>query len=97
MELKNNIKVIKKFNFIFIKIMVYSIINCPYCNASIIIEKLNCRIFRHGYYTKNNKQIGPHLLEKTVDVLIKNKKIYPLCGKQFKINKDKSIIKTTGL
>lgn len=25
------------------------VINCPHCGGLIVIEKLNCKIFRHGY------------------------------------------------
>ena len=28
-----------------------SIVECPHCNEPIIIEKLNCGIFRHGIIT----------------------------------------------
>jgi len=63
------------------------IIICPHCNENIIIKKLNCRIFRHGIFKSNMKQINPHCNEKYCTKLIKNNLIYG-CGKQFKINDD---------
>ena len=33
------------------------ILQCPHCNDFIIIEKINCGIFRHGYIIKNGIQI----------------------------------------
>lgn len=26
------------------------IINCPHCDSKILINKINCKIFRHGVY-----------------------------------------------
>ena len=37
------------------------IITCPNCNEFIIVEKLNCGIFRHGILKETGKQIDPHL------------------------------------
>lgn len=59
------------------------IVICPHCKDPIIIEKINCGIFRHGEF-KNGKQIDPHLSKEMCDKLIKNKSIYG-CGKPFKI------------
>lgn len=36
------------------------IIICPHCNDTIIIEKINCAIFKDGICKKNGKQINPH-------------------------------------
>jgi hypothetical protein len=33
------------------------IVKCPHCNESVIIEQINCAIFRHGVYKINNDQI----------------------------------------
>ena len=35
-------------------------IPCPHCQEFIIIEQLNCGIFRHGVLKKSGKQINPH-------------------------------------
>ena len=63
------------------------IINCPHCNQSIIIEQLNCRIFRCGIYKNNFKQIHPHLNKELCDELSSNNLIYG-CGKPFRIDEN---------
>ena len=60
------------------------IINCPNCSEIIIIEKINCGIFRHGTLIKTGKQINPHTIKKECDRLVKKNLIYG-CGKPFKI------------
>ena len=60
------------------------IINCPHCDDFIIIEKLNCGIFRHGTYKIDGKQVEPHLCKTSCDELIQSGKIYG-CGKPFQI------------
>ena len=62
------------------------IITCPHCNNYIIIEKLNCGIFRHGTYKNDNKQIDPHASKELCESLIKEDLIYG-CGKPFQIIK----------
>ena len=71
-------------------------IKCPYCGEDVIIEKLNCRIFRHGYRKKTMKQIGPHCKEVSVDRMLEKGLLHG-CGRQFKIEEDGSVVKTTGL
>jgi hypothetical protein len=63
------------------------IIQCPHCNEPIIIEQLNCRIFRHGSLKCNGKQIDPHSSKELCDFYVLNNKIYG-CGKPFMINGD---------
>ena len=60
------------------------IIICPHCNEFIIIEKLNCGIFRHGIFKENGQQIPPHSSKEHCDNYINNGVIYG-CGKPFKI------------
>lgn len=60
------------------------IIECPHCKDLIIIEKLNCGIFRHGQYKNTGKQVGPHSSKEKCEALIKNNAIYG-CGKPFQI------------
>lgn len=36
-------------------------IKCPHCGEPVLIEKVNCGIFRHGVYKKTGKQINSHL------------------------------------
>ena len=57
---------------------------CPHCNLYVIIEQINCAIFRHGIFKSNNQQIDPHLPKIECDELIKQELIYG-CGKPFKL------------
>lgn len=65
------------------------IVSCPHCNDYILIYKkeLNCKIFRHGIYLHNKKQIDPHLPKKECDRLF-NEKLIIGCGKPFKIKEN---------
>jgi len=60
------------------------IVVCPHCNIPVLIEQLNCCIFRHGIFKSTNQQIDPHLSEEKCNILIKNDLIYG-CGKPFQI------------
>ena len=60
------------------------ILKCPHCDEYIIIEKLNCGIFRHGQLISNGKQIEPHTPKNICDYYILNNLIYG-CGKPFRI------------
>ena len=62
------------------------IVECPHCKSSIIIEKLNCHIFRHGIMKDVGKQIDPHASKEICDELITKKLIFG-CGKPFKVVK----------
>lgn len=57
---------------------------CPNCNDYVILEKLNCCIFRHGVYKHNLQQIHPHLPENECKKVVEHGLIYG-CGKPFKI------------
>lgn len=61
------------------------IINCPHCNEQIIIDELNCKIFRHGVIKTTGQQINPHTSKIDCDNYIQNNLIYG-CGKPFIIN-----------
>ena len=47
---------------------------------------MNCRIFRHGIYKHNGKQMNPHLPKADCDRLYNEGKIHG-CGKPFQIPK----------
>lgn len=67
------------------------IVECPHCKEQVIIEELNCRIFRHGVF-KDGKQIDPHEKKELCDLYVKENKIYG-CGKPFMIiEKDDKLI-----
>lgn len=59
-------------------------IQCPHCKEYIIIEQINCAIFRHGVLKSNLSQINPHLPKQECDKLKDLDLIYG-CGKPFKI------------
>ena len=67
-----------------INININIVVICPHCNDPILIEQLNCRIFRHGILKSNNTQINPHASKEECDNYITNNLIYG-CGKPFKI------------
>lgn len=73
MENKNNTKSIVNFE-----------VQCPHCEEYVIIEQINCAIFRHGVIKKTLKQIDPHLPKAQCDKLKEHNLIYG-CGKPFKI------------
>jgi hypothetical protein len=60
------------------------IITCPHCEKLVLIEKLNCCIFRHGTFINTGQQINPHASKEECEQLINTKQIYG-CGKPFKI------------
>ncbi len=57
-------------------------VECPHCNGSIIIEELNCRIFRHAVLKENLNQINPHTPKEECENYIEKNLIYG-CGKPF--------------
>jgi hypothetical protein len=57
---------------------------CPHCNEYVIIDKINCGIFRHGMFKENYKQIDPHTSKELCESYFKENKIFG-CGKPFKI------------
>ena len=59
-------------------------VKCPNCDEYIIIEQINCAIFRHGVLKNNLVQINPHLSKNECEELVKNNLIYG-CGKPFRL------------
>jgi hypothetical protein len=66
------------------------IVKCPHCEEEILIQELNCCIFRHGVL-KNGTQIDPHASKELCEHYINNNLIYG-CGKPF-IIKDNTAFK----
>jgi hypothetical protein len=66
---------------------------CPHCKDYILIEKINCAIFRHGTLKTNGKQIDPHSPKELCEYYIKNDLIYG-CGKPFRIIDNNGILET---
>ena len=61
------------------------IVVCPHCNCEIIIEEVNCQIFRHGAYKTTCEQLPPHASKDECDKASANDEIYG-CGKPFRID-----------
>jgi hypothetical protein len=61
------------------------IVSCPHCQKFIIIEFINCAIFRHAYYIASNTQIDPHTSEAECKRL-KEEKLIVGCGGPFRID-----------
>ena len=57
-------------------------VTCPHCKDIIIIEQINCKIFRHAILKCNNNQINPHASKQECEILISQNAIYG-CGKPF--------------
>jgi hypothetical protein len=61
------------------------IVNCPHCDKPVLIEKLNCCIFRHAILKTTGQQINPHSSKEECDQLVKTDQIFG-CGRPFKIS-----------
>ena len=68
--------------------MDHSPLKCPKCGTTIIIEEVNCAIFRCGVYKHNGEQIPPHLPKKDCDKLVEENKIWG-CASPFKYENGK--------
>jgi hypothetical protein len=64
------------------------IIQCPHCNMWVIIEQLNCGIFRHGQYISNWNFVEPHMPKAQCERLLQENKVFG-CMKPFRIIKTK--------
>ena len=60
------------------------IVICPHCSEEVIIEEVNCAIFRHGIFKENYQQIPPHAPKELCDQWVKDGVIYG-CGKPFRL------------
>jgi hypothetical protein len=60
------------------------IVTCPHCNLLVEILEINCAIFRHGVFKKDNKQINPHASKIDCYQYIKDDLIIG-CAKPFKL------------
>ncbi len=63
------------------------VVECPHCKEPVLIEQVNCAIFRHGVQKDNFQQIGPHASKEECVNFINNNLIYG-CGKPFKLEKN---------
>ena len=62
------------------------VVQCPHCKLMIQVLKkdFNCKIFRHGMYRNNYRQIDPHLSKILCDALKERNLIYG-CGKPYEL------------
>lgn len=56
------------------------IVKCPHCDDFIIIEQINCRIFRHAVCKSTGEQLNPHASKEECDKAIADGKIYGCAG-----------------
>ena len=71
------------------KTVLCLIVKCPHCDEEILIEELNCCIFRHGVL-KNGRQIDPHASKELCEYYVTNNLIYG-CGKPFIIKENTAL------
>lgn len=60
------------------------VVICPHCHEDVIIEEINCAIFRHGIFKHNYEQIPPHSPKELCDQWVEQGLIYG-CGKPFRL------------
>jgi len=63
---------------------IFFVVNCPTCKKYVLIEEINCKIFRHGVLKETGIQINPHSTKEECDYFIKNNLIYG-CGNPFQL------------
>lgn len=63
------------------------VVICPHCKECVLIEQLNCCIFRHAIMKNTKIQIDPHTPKGICDNLAEKQLIFG-CGKPFKIIKN---------
>ena len=60
------------------------VIICPHCNECVLIQELNCGIFRHGIIKDTYEQISPHASKEECEYLKNNDLIFG-CGRPFRL------------
>jgi hypothetical protein len=55
---------------------------CPHCGIHIVVDAVNCGIFRCGVYKDNFNQVNPHLSEEECAALTG---LIWGCGKPFRL------------
>ena len=55
---------------------------CPHCKMSILIEEINCRIFRHAVFKQTGEQMPPHSSKSDCDDAFEKGFVYG-CAKPF--------------
>ena len=57
---------------------------CPHCNGTVVVDQLNCCIFRHGVIISTMQQMNPHAPKIECDQLAQSNQILG-CGKPFRV------------
>jgi hypothetical protein len=65
--------------------------DCPHCGIQIIIDEVNCGIFRCGIYKATGKQVSPHLSKEECEA-IKNTDLIWGCCRPFMYKDGKLIV-----
>jgi len=52
------------------------IVKCPKCCQEIIIEEINCRIFRHAIFKSTGEQMNPHASKTECDEAVVKDIVY---------------------
>jgi len=60
------------------------IVECPHCKETIVIEQINCQIFRHAAYKQTGEPIPPHAPLAECELLLSQDQIFG-CAKPFKL------------
>jgi len=53
--------------------------DCPHCGIRIIIDEVNCGIFRCGIHKSTGEQVSPHLSKQECEALKNADKIWGCC------------------
>lgn len=60
------------------------VVECPHCKDIVLIEQINCAIFRHGAFRDTMEQIPPHATEQQCSEWQRRNLIFG-CGKPFRL------------
>lgn len=63
------------------------LVNCPYCEQSILILEVNCGIFRCGIYKESWNQLPPHSSKEECERVLSEGLIFG-CGGPFQVRVD---------
>ena len=58
------------------------VVTCPNCLEQVLIEEINCRIFRHAVSKETGEQMPPHSPKSECDEAVEKGSVYG-CAKPF--------------
>jgi hypothetical protein len=64
------------------------VVECPHCHDFILIEEINCAIFRHAIFKNTGSPIPPHSTKQECEEWIRQDKVYG-CAKPFRLTKER--------